>query len=163
MNWEAVSAVAQLIATLGLFASLIYATAQLRQSTRLARITAEGTAAAAFRDAILPIATDTDLARIWQQGLTDPRSLEPVDGLRFYILAFQALKGAEAVHSSYVGKVMDEDTWTGWNTVFTMHIRMAGLRHYWHDRQDMFAPTFREYVAAVHAMQIPPTVVGPSQ
>ena len=32
MNWDAVSAVAQLVATLGLFASLIYATVQLRQA-----------------------------------------------------------------------------------------------------------------------------------
>jgi len=160
MNWDALSAVAQLIATVGLFVSVAYAGIQLRHSTRLARITAEGAAAAAFRDVILPIAMDAELARIWQAGLASPDALSVDDRVRFYYLSFQALKGAEAVHSSFQDGVMDQDTWTGWNNVFERHLTTPGLRRYWKDRSEMFAPSFQKYVRALPEERVGTTVAN---
>ena len=160
MNWNAVAAIAQVIASVGLFLSIIYLAVQVRQGTVLARITAEQAAVTTFRDVILPIAKDKELDRIWRIGLSDFSQLDPDDQSRFFHIAFQALKGAEAVHSSYLDRVMDEDTWQGWKTMFTYYLSAPGLRSYWSIRRGVFAGRFNEFVETVPAPRSDIPVAG---
>lgn len=151
MNWNAVAAIAQVVASVGLLFSIIYLAVQVRQGTVLARITAEQAAVTTFRGVILPIAQDKDLDRIWRVGLSDFSQLEPDEQSRFFHVAFQALKGAEAVHSSYLDKVMDDDTWQGWKAMFTHYLSAPGLRSYWSVRRDVFSARFNQFVESVPA------------
>lgn len=151
MNWEAIAALAQVIASAGLFLSVIYLALQVRQGTAMARITAAHAATATFRDVILPIAQDAELDRIWRTGLADFTVLSTDDQSRFFHLAFQAIKGAEAVHSSYLDKVMDEDTWLGWHHIFVQYLSAPGLRSYWEVRREAFSQRFNRVVEALPA------------
>jgi hypothetical protein len=156
MNWEAIAALSQLIGSIGLFLSIIYLALQVRQGTAMARVTAAQAATATFRDVILPIAQDPELDRIWRTGLADFRNLSPDDQSRFFHLAFQAIKGAEAVYSSYTDKVMDAATWKGWNHIFVQYLTAPGLRAYWELRRDAFSEPFNRVVDSLPA----PTPTG---
>ena len=136
MNWDAITAVAQLAATVGLFISIAYLALQVRQSTMLTRITAEQAAVNTFREVTQPVAIDPVLGRVWQTGLGDMNELSPEDRARFFHVAFYALKGAESVHSSYVNGIMDADTWSGWHGLFAQHLTSPGIRQYWALRSD---------------------------
>ncbi len=50
MDWDAISAVSQLIGSIAVVISVLYLAVQLRSSTRVARVAAMDAAAAALRD-----------------------------------------------------------------------------------------------------------------
>ncbi|HZE58277.1 MAG TPA: hypothetical protein VE031_10525, partial [Chthoniobacterales bacterium] len=69
MNWDAISAVSQLVGSIAVVVSVLYLAVQLRSSTRVARVAAMDAAAAALRDVTKPFMENAELARIWRTGL----------------------------------------------------------------------------------------------
>lgn len=140
------AAIAQLLGTIGLFITIGYLALQVRQSTKLARVAAEQAAVRSFTDLIKPMALDAELDRLYRTGLEDPSALSPDERARFFHIAFQALKGFEAVHSSYRDGVMDEDTWRGWHNLATHYLTTPGVLVYWSRRSDVFSPSFQTFM-----------------
>ena len=63
MKLEAINAMAQLIAAIGVIASLFYLAAQIRQNTRSMRAMVVDSLAESIADLIRPMAEDRDLMR----------------------------------------------------------------------------------------------------
>ena len=75
MNWDAISAVSQLVGSIAVVVSVLYLAVQLRSSTRVARVAAMDAAAAALRDVTKPFMENAELARIWRTGLENLEAL----------------------------------------------------------------------------------------
>ena len=69
MNWEAINAIAQLISSIGVVASLWYLAIQVHRSTRITRLAAQDAASTALRDVTRPFAENAESGRIWRIGL----------------------------------------------------------------------------------------------
>ena len=54
MDWDAVSAIAQLVGSLAVVLSVLYLAAQVHQSTRVAKLAMQDAAATALRDVTKP-------------------------------------------------------------------------------------------------------------
>ncbi len=83
MSWDAIGAVAELLAALGVIASLFYLALQIRQSgkvTRLALLESYVTGLRAVFDKILE---NPDLYRVWRLGSTSPDEMSEEDRERF--------------------------------------------------------------------------------
>ena len=65
MNWEAIGTIAEIVGAAGVIASLLYLAIQIRQSTKVARAETTKDLYLASRDAILQIASNDELAKIW--------------------------------------------------------------------------------------------------
>ncbi len=102
MNWEAISAVSQLIGSLAVVISVLYLAVQLRSSTRVARVAAQDAAAAALRDVTKPFMENAELGRVWRVGLENLDSLSAEDQARFFHAAYQFMKALETIHYHYV-------------------------------------------------------------
>src|SRR4030095_8551029 len=113
MNWDAISAISQLIGSVAARVSVLYLAAQVHQSTRVARLAMQDAAATALRDVTKPLMQNAELERIWRAGVED-RS-------RFLPAAYQFLKAFETIHFHHVYGMMDRDLWEGWHGL---------LRHY---------------------------------
>src|SRR3984893_1420287 len=114
MNWEAINAVAQLISSIGVVASLWYLAVQVHRSTRIAKLAAQGAATTALRDVTRTFAESGENSRISSAGLENLDSLAVEDKARFFHFAFQFLKAMETIHFHYIYGLMDESIWRGW-------------------------------------------------
>ena len=109
MNWDAISAVAEVIGVIAVIASLIYVGLQIRQNTTIARANiVHETSTAAVRIHEL-IAQDATLADIYRKG-TNGISLEGTELDRLIALVHMYVTWLEDVDSQYVaGLYFDED------------------------------------------------------
>src|SRR2546423_14689039 len=149
MNWDAISAVSQLIGSVAVVISVLYLAVQLRSSTRVARVAAMDAAAAALRDVTKPFMENAELARIWRTGLENLDSLSAEDQARFFHAAHQFLKALETIHFHHANRLMDEQLWLGWQEMLRHYIVAPGIMHYWKVRHELVSERFRNYIAGL--------------
>jgi hypothetical protein len=149
MNWEAINAVAQLVSSFAVVASLLYLAVQVHRGTRITRLSAQDAATTALRDVTRPFAESAESARIWRTGLENLDALSDEDKARFFHFAFQFLKAMETIHFHYIYGLMDESIWRGWANLYTHYLATPGLEFYWGVRSSLFSQRFRDFVAGL--------------
>jgi hypothetical protein len=149
MNWEAINAIAQLVSSLGVVASLWYLAVQVHRSTRIARLSAQDAATTALRDVTRPFAENAENARIWRAGLENLDTLSAEDKARFFHFAFQFLKAMETIHFHYIYGLMDESIWRGWGNLYKHYLASPGIAFYWSVRHNLFSERFQDFVASL--------------
>ncbi len=147
MNWEAINAVAQLISSIGVVASLWYLAIQVHRSTRIAKLSAQDAATTALRDVTRPFAENPEVGRIWRIGLENLDALSAEEKARFFHVAFQFLKAMETIHFHYVYGLMEEPVWRGWRNLYEHYLASPGLEFYYSLRHNLFSERFQEFVA----------------
>src|SRR5438876_51259 len=71
MNWDAISAISQLIGSVAVVLSVLYLALQVHRSTRVAKLATQDSAATALRDVTKPLMENAELERIWRVGSED--------------------------------------------------------------------------------------------
>jgi hypothetical protein len=145
-NWEAVSAIAQIIGSVAVVLSVLYLAVQVHQGNRVARLAAQDAAATSLRDVTKPLAENAELARIWRAGLENLQSLPAEEQARFFHCVYQFLKAFETIHFHHASGLMEEQVWRGWCGLLEHYIASPGVEHYWTRRQDLFSARFRDFV-----------------
>jgi hypothetical protein len=146
VNWDAISAISQLIGSLAVVLSVLYLAAQVYQSTRVARVAMQDAAASAMRDVTKPLMENAELERIWRVGLEDIGALSVEERARFFHAAYQFLKAFETIHFHHVYGMMDRDLWDGWHGLLRHYVVAPGMAHYWKLRPEVFSERFRNFV-----------------
>ena len=149
MNWEAINAIAQLVSSVGVVASLCYLAVQVRYNTRVTRLAAQDAATTALREVTRPFAENVEVGLLWRRGLEDLDALSPDEKARFFHVAFQFLKAMETIHFHYIYGVMEEQIWRGWRELYRHYLHSAGLQFYWNRRRNLFSERFQEFIAAL--------------
>jgi hypothetical protein len=149
MNWEAINAVAQLVSSVGVVASLWYLAIQVHRSTRIAKLSAQDAATTALREVTRQFAETAENSRVWRIGLEDLDTLSPDDKARFFHFAFQFLKAMETIHFHHIYGLLDESIWRGWRNLYSHYLATPGLELYWNRRRDLFSERFQEFVAGL--------------
>src|SRR5438045_1510748 len=147
MNWDAINAVSQLISSIAVVISVLYLAVQLRSSTRVARVAAMDTAAAAFRDVTKPFMENAELGRVWRTGLENLKALPAEDQARFFHAAHQFFKAMETIHYHYVYGLLDAQLWAGWRDLLHHYIACPGIRFYLTRRNAVFSERFRKFIS----------------
>src|SRR5213078_2680182 len=130
MNWDAISAISQLIGSIAVFLSVLYLGLQVHRSTRVAKLATQDAAATALRDVTKPLMENAELERIWRVGLEDLSALSAEERARFFHAAYQWLKAFETIHFHYVYGLMDRQLWEVWRVLFQHYIASPGISHY---------------------------------
>jgi hypothetical protein len=149
MNWEAISAVSQLIGSVAVVVSVLYLAVQLRGNTRVAKVAAQDAAATALRDVTKPFMENAELARIWRTGLEDLKALSAEDQARFFHAAYQFMKALETIHYHYVYGLLDTQLWEGWSELLQHYVATPGIHYYLTERGPVFSRRFREFIATL--------------
>jgi hypothetical protein len=145
-NWDAISAISQLVGSVAVVLSVLYLALQVHQGTRVARLATQDAAATALRDVTKPLMVNADLERIWRVGLEDIGALSLEERVRFFHAAYQFLKAFETIHFHYVYGLMDRELFEGWHGLLRHYIVAPGMAHYWKLRPDIFSKRFRLFV-----------------
>jgi hypothetical protein len=151
MNWDAISAISQLVGSIAVVFSVLYLAVQVHRSTRVAKLATQDAAATALRDVTKPFMENADLERIWRVGLEDIGALTIEERTRFFHAAYQFLKAFETIHFHYAYGLMDKQLWEGWQGLLRHYVAAPGMAHYWQVRPDVFSKRFRNFVNSLEA------------
>jgi hypothetical protein len=86
LNWDAVSAIAEVVGTVVVIASLIYLAAQIRQGNQMALAESERELLENWANAISQITADDRITEIFQRGLDDFNALTNLEKSRFSVV-----------------------------------------------------------------------------
>ena len=145
-NWEAISAISQMIGSIAVVFSVLYLALQVHRSTRIAKVTAQDAAATSLREVTRPFAENAELARVWRTGLENLQSLPAEEQARFFHSCYQFLKAFETIHFHHIHGLMDEQIFQGWCGLLRHYIVSPGMEHYWKLRQELFSARFQKFI-----------------
>jgi hypothetical protein len=143
---ETISALAQLIAALGVIASLFYLAAQIRQNTRSMRAVVVDSLARSIADVIRPMAEDRELMRAFHVVVEDWHTATDDDRMRALPLFFSTFKLFENAWFQQRQGTLDPQQWQGWDAYIRMYYHRPGVKAWWRLRRAAFAAGFRDYV-----------------
>src|SRR5437899_6517942 len=108
MNWDAISAISQLVGSIAVVLSVLYLALQVHRSTRVAKLATQDAAATALREVTAPFMENAELESIWRLGLEDIGALSVEERARFFHAAYQFLQAFETIHLHYLFRSMDK-------------------------------------------------------
>jgi formyltetrahydrofolate hydrolase len=145
---EAVNALAQLIAAIGVIASLFYLAAQIRQNTRSTRAVVVDSLAHSLVTLLAQHTQNRELLRAfsvvienWQTASQDDREI----ALPFIFATFKLFENAWFQQRQ---GTLDRQQWEGWDVYIRIYFHRPGVKTWWSMRKMAFAPGFRNYLEA---------------
>lgn len=142
MSWEIVSTIAELIGALGVIASLIYLASQIRQSTKVARAETTKDLYLASRSAIMELAANDELAKIW----TDIREFESIDIARRYAFYQSFFRLYELQFNLANQDLLDDSIARSYTLIIRMFTKTIYFADYWAKARVEFNEEFAAYV-----------------
>ncbi len=147
MNWEAVGSIGELLGAVGVIASLLYLSVQVRQSSTATKLATSHSIASAARDWNRAMIDDIDLSWVFQVGTEDPSRLDDKERSQFLHVCFSFFRMFEDIHYQYEHGAVDEDLWAGYARHFGAYAKQSpGVSAYWEMRRDIFRPAFRDFL-----------------
>lgn len=144
MKLEAINALTQLIAALGVIASLFYLAAQIRQNTRSMRAIVVDALAHSMVD--LLSVQGPDLIRAFASVNEDWEAATEEERLRALPFIFATFKLFENAWFQRQQGTLGDEQWQGWDAYIRTYFHRPGIKTWWSMRHPAFASGFREYL-----------------
>ena len=148
MNLETLNAVAQLVAAIGVIASLFYLAVQIRQNTRSQRSVVVDSLTSSLINLVGPQSTDPVLTRAFASATEDWYGAAEADRLRALAVLFPLFKLFENAWFQKRQGTLDAQQWEGWDVYMRMYYHRPGVKSWWQLRRAAFAHGFRDYIEA---------------
>ena len=147
MNWDAVAAIAELLAALGVIGSLVYLGGQVRGSLNQARQAAIQSLVNQMNNVWTGIAANREHADIWVRGSRGIAGLEDeTDGVRFSAFLLSIFRPYEEIFYYRRDGVVDDWTWESIGSQCHALMGTPGFRDWWAKRGTWFSIAFQEHV-----------------
>jgi hypothetical protein len=146
VNLETINAIAQLVAALGVIASLFYLAAQIRQNTRSMRAVVVDSLAHSLIDLLGPQAHDIEFTRAFTRVIKDWNAASEEDRIRTVGVLLATFKLFENAWFQRRQGTLDPLQWEGWDSYARMYFHLPGVKTWWVLRRATFAAEFRDYV-----------------
>jgi len=143
MNWEAISAIGDIIGAIGVVISLVYVAMQVNHNTRAMMAQSAREAVAAMRDFNKSMVEDPEISRIFRLGAENLSDLNEEERGRFGHILFNFFKTAEELHYQYLQGTLDPEIWESWKKIVVLYGTSPGFNEYWKMRMMFFTPAFR--------------------
>lgn len=146
MNWNALGSIGELIGALVVMATLVYLAMQLRENTKMLRISAADRALAFVLEFTGDLARDKEVSQLLTQGAEDWDSLSESERARMIYVFFRMFKIFENIHYLYTLGNLDEETWLSWKSVLIMYAQGQGGKFYLGARRHFFSQRFLDLI-----------------
>jgi len=143
---EAVNALAQLIAAIGVIVSLFYLAAQIRQNTRSMRAVVVDSLAHSLVDLLGPHAQNPESLRAFSVVTENWNAASDEDRARTLPFIFATFKLFENAWFQQRQGTLDREQWEGWDAYIRIYYHRPGVKTWWTMRRAAFAAGFRNYL-----------------
>jgi len=151
VNLEAINSIAQLIAAIGVIASLFYLAAQIRQNTRSTRAMAVDALTRGIAEILSGQTPETlrGFARVMENfdGASEDDRLRAIPQL------FALFKLFENAWFQQRQGTLDQEQWQGWDAYIRTYYHQPGVKSWWSMRRPAFALGFRDYLESSEAIE----------
>ena len=142
MNWEMLSAVAQLAAVLLGVPSFIYLAVQIREQTNERRRAAINTLSAQWSDLTKSLNDSAEFAAIYLRGLQSFTGLDSVSKVRFSAFFGRFFKNFEGMYFYRQDGVLGASLWSEIERTMTDLLAYPGTRQWWDTRKSWHTDEF---------------------
>ena len=157
MKLEAVNAIAQLIAAIGVIASLFYLAAQIRQNTRSMRAVVVDSLAHSLVDLLGPQAQNPGSLRAFSVVTENWDTASEQDRARAVPFIFATFKLFENAWFQQRQGTLDRQQWEGWDAYIRTYYHRPRVTTWWTMRRAAFAAGFRDYLESSKPVEdLPP-------
>jgi hypothetical protein len=142
VNWEAISAIGQIVGALAVVVSLIYLIREIRSNARSARV-------ASLHDInrwLGELVEHPHLGELYYRGIQDFASLEGADIARFGALMGQLFFIHQELYYQQLDGHLDPRLWDGLDAAMREINAYPGVQAWWRSRTDFFGKEFRKQV-----------------
>jgi hypothetical protein len=145
VNLETINATAQLVAALGVIASLFYLAAQIRQNTCSQRSVVVDSLTSSLIALLGPQAAP-QLMRSFAAAVEDWHGASEDDRMRAVSMLFAVFKLFENAWFQKRQGTLDAQQWEGWDAYMRTYYHRPGVKIWWQMRRAAFASGFRDYI-----------------
>ena len=156
MNWEAISAIGQLVGALAVVISLIYLANQVRSNARETRLAAMRSTLDFLNRFSQQIAEHADLAELRSRGSNDFDSLEGIDRARFGSYMHAMFRTVEDVYYQHLQGHSDPRVWRGLEVVMREMNAFPGVQAWWRLHSHWFDEEFAKFINQQQQTAKPP-------
>lgn len=146
MNWDALGAIAELVGSAAVVATLAYLSIQTHRNTVATRSASNDQARRGLTDVMALIAGDEDTAALYYAGLTKPESLEGHRQVRFDTLLTLQLRATEVMFTDRRQGLLSEDHWGGHWRAYRRTLASRGGGAWWMRNQHCVSEEFRDWL-----------------
>jgi hypothetical protein len=157
MNWQMVTAIAQLATVAVGIPSLIYFAIQLREQTRERRQSAVNALTAQWGDLTKALHEDEEFTAIYLRGVHSFHDLDAVSKVRFSALQNRFFKNFEGMYYSRREGILTEELWDQIERVMRDFLAYDGVHQWWATRRHWHTEAFAQIVDAIIATGDKPT------
>ena len=151
MNWEAIGAIAELIATIAVVISLGYLSVQIRRQTVETKLAAGNEFANQLNNVFANLSDNAELASLFFQGINDFHSLSPGQKIQISTYFNRMLRIVEGMFHQHKQGRIDSAIWSGLDREMQDICRYPGMKSWWETRKHWFSVEFADYVSACTA------------
>ena len=145
MNWEAIGAVAEMLAASGVVISLFYLAIQIRVQNKETRLAAMHEISTAFREAYTAF-NDGEIADIFVRGNSNFESLTDTEKVRLFATMNPLLKVLEEAFWQHKQGRLDEELWYPLTRQYSFFLSAGSVENVWAQRRVHFNENFQEFV-----------------
>ena len=154
---EAVNALAQLVAAIGVIVSLFYLAAQIRQNTRSTRAVVVDSLAHALVELLGQHTQRPELIRSFSALTENWHDATEEDRARALPFIFATFKLFENAWFQQRQDTLDRQQWEGWDAYIRIYYHRPGVKTWWTMRRAAFAAGFRDYLESSKPVEdLPP-------
>ncbi len=111
MNWEAISAIAEIVGSVAIVVTLVYLAVQIRQSTRASQSAARFESGRYWSNEAMQGALSPDFAQILSVGLENPETLTDTERERLIMWYTEHFLMKDTLYQEYIAGMLPEETW----------------------------------------------------
>ena len=143
MNWDAVSAIAEVIGLIAIVVSLIYVSIQIRQNTMMMRSSAKQSLTDATQGLIYKA---MDHSTEWVKLISGDEPATPEEEARMSLLVRAMLRGFESQCYQYDAGLLEDAEWTALKQAIRDICGLPGVNRYWQTLRPHMSARLRDIV-----------------
>jgi hypothetical protein len=148
MNWDAVSAIAEVVGVIAIVVSLIYVSIQIKQNTKVARAATRQAISESTENLGVDLIGNGEIAEIFVKHLSG-KELSPVENLRLQARCYRDMQHWENIHYQFNEGLVSEDQWDGFRKNLISLLAIDAYREYWEHESFHYSDAFQAEISAI--------------
>jgi len=146
VSLETINSIAEIVAAIGVIASLFYLGVQIHQNTRSQKSVVVDSLTRSLIELLGPQAGDPDQLRAFAAAAEDWHGASEADRVRCVSIFFTTFKLFENAWFQQRQRTLDPEQWESWDLHIRVYYHRPGIKTWWSGRRGLFSAGFRSYL-----------------
>jgi hypothetical protein len=156
MNWEALGAIGEIVAAIAVLVTLGYLAAQIRQNTKVVRLTAYDSVVTTGVEVRRSLYENEEVTGLYVRGLSDCDQPSELEQTRFRLLMLGVMQAFQVQYFDMAESGLYPDAWAASRHALRRILGQPGGARFWDSNKHEFPPNFVQEVDRVLSERVTP-------